>query len=513
MMLWVLILGLIVNQCKFINCELISYENDYIIGQHPVYLSIPKYAPKDVASMKPGYGKSFVDFSGVSMELDCDPGEAGCVDTLLEILIFQAPDDKYWMDYWPDRTICCSAKLAAEGKCGLNTKGVGRIIIPSDRHISQTSDLGSVTIPPGEIVHFGDDDLSLSTLRIKSTGLYVMVMATCSDKAADIALHGYAESMDPYGYLPADMWGNVSFFSIIAIAYAILNIVWSTLCYNHREELLPIQLHISGVFVLGMLETIFMYMHYSEWNQLGQQLYMLAAVGFLCGVAKRTMSRVLVLITSMGYGVTKVTLGEDWQKIIFLALMYGSLSLVYTFVKVLPNGAKSGVREQKDAIAIVVLLLAITDATFYMWTISSLNTVIAGLRARKQNLKLNLFIRFRAALVTSLFLSVLWIVYAASFIVNDPANHNWQWEWSKEGFLEITYLAVLCVIAFLWAPSKNSQRYAHSIELTQMDDDEYELGPSDDSDPLDAEYLGDLENDDAIFNVSGLDHTAATKKV
>ena len=37
--------------------------------------------------------------------------------------------------------------------------------------------------------------------------------------------------------------------STYAIAYAILNIVWSTLCYNHREELLPIQLHSLNILL------------------------------------------------------------------------------------------------------------------------------------------------------------------------------------------------------------------------------------------------------------------------
>ena len=51
----------------------------------------------------------------------------------------------------------------------------------------------------------------------------------------------------------------------------------------------------------------------------------------------------------------------------------------------------------------------------------------------------------------------------------------------------------------LWAPSKNSQRYAHSIELSSIEDD----GPySTELDPLDDEYLGGTDADDVEFSFS-----------
>jgi hypothetical protein len=134
-----------------------------------------------------------------------------------------------------------------------------------------------------------------------------------------------------------------------------------------------------------------MYLHYTEWNELGTQLYMVAAIGFLCGVAKRTVSRVLVLIASMGYGVVKPSLGDDWHRVLYLALMYGGLSLVYVFVRVLPDASKSSTRAQKDAIGMVVIALSITDAAFYTWTLQALNKNIATLAQRKQAAKLLLF--------------------------------------------------------------------------------------------------------------------------
>ena len=36
---------------------------------------------------------------------------------------------------------------------------------------------------------------------------------------------------------------------------------------------------------------------------------------------------------------------------------------------------------------------------------------------------------------------------------------------------ELIYFCIFVAIAILWAPSKNAQRYAHSMELAQLDDD------------------------------------------
>jgi len=145
----------------------------------------------------------------------------------------------------------------------------------------------------------------------------------------------------------------------------------------------------------------------------------------------------------------------------------------------------------------VVVALTIVDAAFYSWTLTALNQNILTLAARKQMLKLGLFQNLRLALLASLFLSVSWIVWAASFIVNDPGGLAWELEWSKEGALELSYLAVLVTVAYLWAPSKNSQRYAHSLQLASDDNDDEGLEmlvPSPGG--IDEEYLDDESTDD-----------------
>ena len=43
--------------------------------------------------------------------------------------------------------------------------------------------------------------------------------------------------------------------------------------------------------------------------------------------------------------------------------------------------------------------------------------------------------------------------------------------WTVDALWELIYYIVFVAIAVLWAPSKNAQRYAHSMELSQLEDD------------------------------------------
>ena len=67
----------------------------------------------------------FADLSDLSVELDCTSeskdsrfddyvgGKEECSDTILEIMIFEAPanSNKRWLDYWPQDGMCCTTEM------------------------------------------------------------------------------------------------------------------------------------------------------------------------------------------------------------------------------------------------------------------------------------------------------------------------------------------------------------------------------------------------------------------
>jgi hypothetical protein len=54
----------------------------------------------------------------------------------------------------------------------------------------------------------------------------------------------------------------------------------------------------------------------------------LMMTGVIFGIAKRTLSRVVVLLLSLGYGVVKPSLGDDMPKVVQLGCAYFCLSVV-----------------------------------------------------------------------------------------------------------------------------------------------------------------------------------------
>ena len=455
--------------------DIIPYKDDIIYPQHPAYLSVPKFSAKDAPHWSPGKGNSYIDMSRITLSLVC--GEeltstaAGkealvaeeCVKTNFEVLIFQSPvdGDKPWMDYWPSRQFCCLPEMVDAGTC--LPEQTGHLIKPEEIFASE----GVITLfPEARAAKFSDG--TLSHLAVKKSGVYVVLMASCDPFSSPVKVDGFAESMDPYGYLPADLFGNLPFYGMLSCAYVVIGIAWLSVCVLHSAELLPLQMWITAVLALGMIETTVLFMHYLTWNDYGSPSLFASTLSMIFGVTKRAASRVLVLMVSLGYGVVRPSLGDEMDKILYLGATYFLLSLVYTISAIMPSKRTAPNEPQADMQALIVMMLAGIDTTFYIWIMMSLNNILVSLAARRQTAKYTLYHHFRSVLGASLLLSFCWAMYSVFVIFGDHVDRNWEARWTIDALWEVTYLVIFVAIAYLWAPSKNSQRYAYSVELTQL---------------------------------------------
>ncbi len=292
-----------------------------------------------------------------------------------------------------------------------------------------------------------------------------------------------------------------------------------------------LQMWITAVLAVGMLETALLFAHYLNWNDSGVPALSVTVLGLLLGVAKRAMSRVLVMLVSLGYGVVRPSLGEDLWRVLYLGGAYAALSLIYTAFEKIPSSDRLASNSAYDVVSLVVFMLAVVDTTFYIWIFTSVNNLLLSLASRQQGVKYMLYRNFRAVLFTLLGLTCAWALYGTLLFMNDSggANSNWRERWSVDALWELIYFAILVAIAVMWAPSKNSQRYAYSIELSQLeDDDEYQDAVSNAAaaaagvrgsrgdDPeghLDDEYGGRLQDESDPFQGTGaLDSAMAISK-
>ena len=77
-------------------------------------------------------------------------------------------------------------------------------------------------------------------------------MAICDTTSRPIVLEGSIESLDPYGYVPADQFVDLPFYFSLSTVYVIVGSAWLVLCVAYRDQLMPLQLWISSVMAVSI---------------------------------------------------------------------------------------------------------------------------------------------------------------------------------------------------------------------------------------------------------------------
>lgn len=476
-----------------VSSELIFYHHDVLFPLKPQFITIPKFSRNEVPNWSPGRGRSFIDLGSLTVHSSCDssmppsPPSDGtiCKEVEIDLLMFEAPLDKSWIDYWGDDDYCCNENMFENGKC--NNKG--SLYVPRELPNSFLRTLKVIPNEPTQVSELAHHDIS-------SSGLYVILMSLCDSTSRPVVIDGSIESIDPYGYVPADQFAFVPFYFFLSAIYFIIGVAWIVLCIAYRDDLMPLQTWISAVMAIGLLETTVLFLKFVNWNDFGTPVIGLTTSGVFLGVLKRSLSRVLVQLVSLGYGVVRPSLGDEMGRVVGLGGVYCFVSLVYAALSALPNSSRPADGPTYDLLSIAVFSLAVVDTTFYIWVFTSINNLITSLAARRQVVKWMLYKNFRNILVTLLIFACVWTIYSSSIFLKDVGGSqtNWKEKWTVEASWECIYLVVLVSIAILWAPSKNAQRYAHSMEIGQQDDD-WEIEMSEDAAALESSAPPETEEE------------------
>lgn len=108
---------------NLIASELIFYNKHLIYAERPEYIIIPKYGKGDVPSFSPGNGRSYIDLHALNVFSSCgtelfptdEYSASDCEEANVEMLMFEAPTDVPWWDYWADGDFCCTQDLYNAG--------------------------------------------------------------------------------------------------------------------------------------------------------------------------------------------------------------------------------------------------------------------------------------------------------------------------------------------------------------------------------------------------------------
>eukprot|EP00536_Pseudo-nitzschia_multiseries_P009783 jgi/Psemu1/297355/fgenesh1_pm.283_\ len=316
----------------------------------------------------------------------------------------------------------------------------------------------------------------------EESGKYAVVFANCNDEGRPVIVEGHTEWRSKHGYLPGDLFGLMYFYAFLFLVY-FGSLSWYGVAMKMFEDAsIPIQSWIFGTICMGTLEVFFRAGDLFVWNEDGSRFWVAYYVGVIIGVLKRGISRCLLVMLSLGWGVVRDELGPIMKKIHAFGGLYVVVSLVkeiMTEIMVAEIQRMSQEEEEElfDVVSILGLVVVLIDLIFYFWIIDSLSGTMEYLENMKQTRKLLRYLRLRCILMFSILFGVVWAVFG---IVDtyDQGIVTQEATWVIDAAMEMNYLFVLIAVALLWRPQENAKEYAFVMELpsmsTAVDDDDNE---------------------------------------
>jgi hypothetical protein len=179
-----------------------------------------------------------------------------------------------------------------------------------------------------------------------------------------------------FGYLNAELYPLLNFYISMTIIYLILGSVWGYLLKRYNEYLITMHHFITLLLILGFIESVFMYFEYYIYNVKGQRSFSFIVANILMLAIRTTISLVLTLLFSLGYGIVTPDVKKYMPKIAMLAFIYFVSNCIYwTVVYINHNTPLS-----KSIILIISLPISIANSIFSYWILFSLRRTVSILK-------------------------------------------------------------------------------------------------------------------------------------
>ena len=287
---------------------------------------------------------------------------------LVEAIILEIKDSKkIGSSFNKHDAICCTPILSKDISCK-----VGEVIIQNNPdNPGWPKRIKTFFEGKNEVVN-----MSPLSVDINGTGMYYLYFMICDPQLKGTIIKGRTIWRNPEGYLPGKMAPLMTFFGFMSLAYLALGLVWFLRFVKFWKDIIQLHYHISAVIALGMCEVAIWYFEYANFNSTGSRPVgvTLWAVSFTA--VKKTVSRLLLLVVSMGYGVVRPTLGGITSKVLLLGLIYFVASEALGLVEHLRS-----INDFSDKTKLILVLpVTFLDACFILWIFSSLSITLEKLQ-------------------------------------------------------------------------------------------------------------------------------------
>ena len=226
--------------------------------------------------------------------------------------------------------------------------------------------------------------------------------------------------------------------------------------FLHADSRLPLHTGIVAVLFVALVEFAVWFGAYLNINETGLPYCcpfpkeIIAAL--ILQVFREVLSRVLLLVVSLGYGIVRPRLlPVEVYAIVFMTVGYLVASIVAESAKIVFYNKKVNINADADSKA-YSLPQFILDVLFLSWIYISLTSTIRILSEFRQTAKLELYSALHRTIIgfCSMFAAVTVLaVMAQSGLIVWP----WEYSWLMDVLWEALNFAVLCAVAMICLPS------------------------------------------------------------
>lgn len=319
---------------------------------------------------------------------------------------------------------CCADDAPALGLCAGGPKQEGRLIVDPNKFSGQHRFLG---VPASGEWQRSIRDGMMSLDDKQGAGKYVLVIANCNDVTGrNLTVSGEYVIRSDHGYLPGNLFREMYFFSALVVIYAVL-LAWYGLKMSlHRDEIITIQKWVVTTIGIGLFEVFFKGGDLWVWNTDGERFWFSLYTGVVAGVFKRAISRCLVLVLCLGWGVTCDQL-ENFRSVVFLGIAYAGVSAardVMTVFAITENEILTHNEENEilDVVTVLTFVTSCIDVSFYIWIFCALGSTMQYLEGMNQTMKLKRYLRLRMIILLSVLFAMVWTVFGLVDSTNDQVR-------------------------------------------------------------------------------------------
>ena len=148
-------------------------------------------------------------------------------------------------------------------------------------------------------------------------------------KSDYVELTGAVEFMNRFGYLNAEIYPLIKFYSITLVIYIIMFALWSFLLRKYNEFLIIIHHFVTIMIVMGFIEALLMFCEYEWYNSKGTRSFVFQMANVFVLSFRTVASLIIILLISLGYGITVNDFSKYSSKIAFLSFIQFATSFLY----------------------------------------------------------------------------------------------------------------------------------------------------------------------------------------